>query len=80
MLSLLLALFTSLVLTPIHTLRYIQAPTFSFTRLPHTQAVAGLADVCPDLLPAQLFSCQCADSEFSTLSYEIRVGDIRASQ
>lgn len=26
----------------------------------------------------RLSSCQCADSEFSTLSYEIRAGDIRA--
>lgn len=50
---------TFLIPTPIHTLDFVhahaftQAPALPFVRLPHTRRVAGFADVCPDLLPAQ---------------------------
>lgn len=82
---------TFLVPAPIHTLdfarahAYTQAPAFSFTRLPHTHThthrlLQGLQMCVLICFQHRLFSCQCADSEFSTLSYEIRVGDIRAIQ
>lgn len=54
---------------------------FSSNRLPLacTQAAAGFADVCPrPRFQHRLFSCQCADSDFSTLSYEMRDGDAAA--
>lgn len=64
--------------------------TRSFPCLPRTctQAAAGFADVCecvrvrvsPIYFQHRLFSCQCADSDFSTLSYEMRDGDAGAAR
>lgn len=71
----------------IHTLDFARArthtPLFFSLALPytHTDCSRGVCRcVSWTASSARLVPCQCADSEFSTLSYEIRAGDIRAVQ
>lgn len=63
--------------------RHTFSPFFSSSHFPLTcmRAAAGFADVCPRSASNTGYShCQCADSDFSTLSYEMRDGDAGALQ
>lgn len=71
----------TLFYTYTHARAYTQTPTLSpsLSLSPPTQTLVGFADVCPDLLPAEaLLMPVCWLWVFHSLSYETRVGDIRA--
>lgn len=60
--------------------RHMHTNGQSFSLAPPTHAEQALQMCVLIRFQQRFFSCQCADSEFSTRSYEIRVGDIRAIQ
>lgn len=69
-----------LVHTHVHVGAHKHPPFLYLHSHTHTGCSGGLQMCVLICFQHRLFSCQCADSEFSTLSYEIRVGDIRPIQ
>lgn len=87
--GLVLVLITFVILSLTRMLDFIYTHMHAYTHrhplfpllVSHTHRHERGLQMC-DLICFQqrLFSCQCADSEFSALSYEIRAGDVRTIQ